>query len=118
MRVALQTLFYSLATIVLVITAIVGILTVIEKVKDMIVGTYRQFISLRLSKIRKHVLGFMKRTHPTQYYQVDEISAGVKITNRQTWDALEALERKNSVHRLKMDEAIGGAVWVLDELDR
>ena len=118
MRTALQTLWYSLATIAVVITILVGLLTIIEKLKDMIVGTYRQFIALRLSRTAKRILDFTKRTHPMTYYKVDEIATALNLTIRKTWDALEKLESENKVIRDSADQAIGGALWMLDELER
>jgi len=42
----------------------------------------------------------------------------LKLTFRKTWDALEKLERENKVSRDSVDQAIGGALWMLDELER
>jgi len=114
----LQTLWYSLATIAVVVTILVGLLTIIEKLKEMIVGAYRQFIAFRLSRTAKRVVDFMKRTHPATYYKVDEIAAALKLTIHKTWDALEKLESEKKVKRDSVDQAVGGALWMLNELER
>jgi hypothetical protein len=64
------------------------------------------------------VLAFMKKTHPTVAYKVDEIASGVTLNLRETWDALERLEAKGRVWRASADQAVGGALWFLSELDR
>jgi predicted transcriptional regulator len=60
----------------------------------------------------------MKRTHPKKHYTVDEIATALKLSIHRTWDALEKLETKGRVTRRTVDEAIGGALWTLDELER
>jgi hypothetical protein len=77
-------------------------------------------VTAKLQKTRDEeaVLDFMKRTHPTVAYKVDEIATGVTLNLRDTWDALERLETKGKVRRLSVDQAVGGALWFLNELDR
>jgi hypothetical protein len=122
MRTIMHTIWRSfstpLAQLVLLVTLFVGLLTIIEKIKNMIVGTYREFIAFRSSRVAKRVLSFMKRTHPTSYYKTDEIALGLKLTIRKTWDALERLEGEEKVNRISVDQAIGGSLWALDELER
>jgi hypothetical protein len=64
------------------------------------------------------VLAFMKKTNPTEPFKVDGIAEGVTLNNRDAWDALERLERKGIVRRLRTGDAVGGALWFLNELDR
>ena len=118
MRIALRILWYSIGTIALLITIIVGGLTIIEKIRAMCGTFYRDFIAFRLWRTSKRVLDFMKRTHPATYYKADEIATALKLTFRKTWDALEKLERENKVSRDSVDQAIGGALWMLNELER
>jgi hypothetical protein len=118
MRTVLLTLWYSLGAIALLITIIVGSLTIIEKVRAMCGDFYRDFVAFRLWRTAKQVLVFMKRTHPKTDYKVDEIATALKLSVRQTWDALEKLETKGKVTRSTVDQVIGGALWALDELER
>jgi len=49
---------------------------------------------------------------------VDEIAAALKLTIHKTWDALEKLESEKKVKRDSVDQAVGGALWMLNELER
>jgi hypothetical protein len=118
MRTVMRTLLYSLAQIALLITIIVGFLAIIEKVRAMCGDFYRDFVAFRLWRTAKQVLTFMKRTHPRKHYTADEIATALKLSIRRTWDALEKLEVKGKVTRRTVDEAIGGALWMLDELEQ
>ena len=118
MRTVMRTLLYSLGTIALLITIIVGFFSIVEKVRAMCGDFYRDFVAFRLWRTAKQVLSFMKRTHPRTYYTVDEIATALKLSIRQTWDALEKLETKGHVIRRTVDEAIGGALWTLHEFEQ
>ena len=78
---------------------------------------YRDLVAFRLWRTAKQVLGFMKRT-PKKHYTVDEIAVPLKLSIRRTWDALEKLETKGKVIRRTVDEAVGGALWTLGELEQ
>jgi len=118
MRALMRTLLYSLGTIALLTTVIVGFLAIVEKVRAMCVDFYRDYVAFRLWRAGKEVLAFMKQTHPKKHYTVDEIATALKFSIRRTWDALEKLETKGKVTRRTVDEAIGGALWMLDELEQ
>jgi hypothetical protein len=95
-----------------------GILAILEKFPVVIMGSYRGFLHFKLWRTARRVLAFMKRKHPSSYYDAAEIIRELKLKKRQTWNALEKLESENRVHRRTADEALGGALWVLDELER
>jgi len=78
MRIALRILWYSIGTIALLITIIVGGLTIIEKIRAMCGTFYRDFIAFRLWRTSKRVLDFMKRTHPATYLQSGRNRHGIE----------------------------------------
>lgn len=111
-------LLYSLGKIALLITIIVGFLAIVEKVRAMCSDFYRDFVAFRLWRTAKKVFAFMKLEHPKTHYTVNEIAAALNLTIRRTWDALEKLETKGKVIRRTVDEAIGGALWTIHELEQ
>jgi hypothetical protein len=108
----------SLAAILALIALISGILAILEKFPAVIMGSYHGFLKFKLWRTARLVLAFMKSKHPSVYYDAIEIIQGLKLKKRQTWDALEKLETENRVHRHSADEALGGVLWELDELER
>jgi FaeA-like protein len=118
MRIVLQTLWHLLEAIALLITVVVGGLTIVEKVRAMGGGFFRDLIAFRVWRIAKRVLAFMKRTNAKNHYTVDEIAVALRLSIRQTWSALENLQAKGKVDRRSVDQATGGALWTLNELER
>jgi hypothetical protein len=114
----MRTLLYSLGTIALLITIIVGFFSIVEKVRAMCGDFYRDFVAFRLWRTERKVLAYMKRAHPKKRYTVDEIATALTLSIRLTWDVLEKLETKGKVTRMTVDQAIGGGLWMLDELEQ
>jgi hypothetical protein len=118
MRTALRILWYGVGSIALVVTIIVGLLTIIEKSQDLGITTYRRIEVLRLWRTARRVLAFMKTTHPTKPYTIDGIAAALKTNFRKTSEALSKLQSQNSVRSISVDETIDGKLWLLDEMER
>ena len=118
MRTALRILWYGVGSIALVVTIIAGLLTIIEKSQDLGITTYRRIEVLRLWRTAKRVLAFMKATHPTKPYRIDEIATALKATIRKVSNALKKLETENRVRSISVDETIDGKLWLLDEMER
>lgn len=108
----------SLAAILALIAFISGILAILEKLPVVVMGSYHGVLKFKLWRTARRVLAFMKRKHPSAYYDAAEIIRELKLKKRQTWNALEKLETEKKVHRRPADEALGGALWILDELER
>jgi hypothetical protein len=71
----------------------------------------------RESEARDSILiEHMKTTHPTVPYLIDELSKGLGIAMPDVRDALERLSAKQAVVPIKLDQAIGGFAYRLDEL--
>ncbi len=64
------------------------------------------------------VLNLMRRVRPEGFHALDEIAAALHFTNRRTLDALEKLERDKRVYQTPIDQAVGGMLWRLEELER
>jgi hypothetical protein len=70
------------------------------------------------------VMEFLKRDQPqdrtrfqTRFHEVNVIASAVQLSVRDTWDALERLRAKDRVLRTPLDEARGGFVWALSDLE-
>lgn len=70
------------------------------------------------------VMEFLKRDQPqdrtrfqTRFHEVNVIASAVQLSVRDTWDALERLRAKDRAWRTPLDEARGGFVWALSDLE-
>jgi hypothetical protein len=64
------------------------------------------------------VIETMKKIRPTQYCSIDEIAPNVTLSKREISDALGRLHAKGRVHSTSIDQAPGGKLWMLDDLER
>lgn len=70
------------------------------------------------ARVDATVLERMKTEHPTQPYLIDELSKKLGIDMPHVRDSLKRLESRGAAVPLRLEEAIGGKAYLLDELHR
>lgn len=70
------------------------------------------------ARVDATVLERMKTEHPTQPYLIDELSKKLGIDMPDVRDSLKRLESRGAAIPLRLEEAIGGEAYLLDELHR
>lgn len=69
-------------------------------------------------RLETEVIAFMKKAHPNNGYQTEEVARGIGSDVDQTRAALDRLHNKDKVLCLSVDEMKDGKVWVLDRMGR
>jgi len=64
------------------------------------------------------VLEYMKKTHATVAYTIDEVARDLKLDMPEVRDITERLKAKRAVWSINLNEAVGGVGYFLEELHR
>jgi hypothetical protein len=70
------------------------------------------------AQIDATILAHMKADHPTQAYQIDEISKKLGIGMPEVRGSLERLVARDAAFRIRLNEAVDAKAYFLDELHR